>query len=174
LIVQNANVYNEGLGAKWKGIADYWRDSAAHPEQLDAFTSLEGARQRHLGNSPNLDRYSPDTWMDEHSMLSRPGSREIQSELFYDYRTNVASYPAWQAWMRQHKPPTLVMWGRYDPSFIIPGAEAYKRDLPDAELHILDAGHFALDEQTDEVARLSLDFLARHLRPSDMSAPRRP
>ncbi|ACL62619.1 alpha/beta fold hydrolase [Methylobacterium nodulans] len=173
LIVQNANAYAEGLGVKWKGIADYWRDPAAHPGQLDAFTSLEGAKQRHLGNSPNVERYSPDTWMDEYAMLSRPGSREIQGALFYDYRTNVASYPAWQAWMREHKPPTLVIWGRYDPSFIVPGAEAYKRDLPDAEIRILDAGHFALDEQADEVARLTRDFLEHHLSPRDPTGMQR-
>lgn len=165
LVIQNANAYKEGLGAKWTGIADYWRDPDAHPEQLEAFISLEGAKQRHLGNSPNIERYNPDAWMDEHAMLSRPGQRDIQAALLYDYRTNVASYPVWQAWMRLHQPPTLVMWGRYDPSFIVPGAEAYKRDIPDAELHVLDAGHFALDEQTDQVAALVRDFLRRHLAP---------
>jgi len=161
IIVQNANAYAEGLGTKWTGIAEYWRDPESHPEQLDAFTSLEGARQRHLGNSPNPERYNPDSWMDEFAMLSRPGQREIQAALLYDYRTNVASYPAWQGWMRRHRPPSLVMWGRYDPSFIVPGAEAYKRDVPDAELHILDAGHFALDEQADRIASLTRDFLQR-------------
>ncbi|WP_395675737.1 alpha/beta fold hydrolase [Inquilinus sp.] len=161
LIIQNANAYAEGLGAKWAGIAEYWRDPAAHAGQLDAFTSLEGARQRHLGNSPNLERYNPDSWMDEFAMLSRPGQREIQAALLTDYRTNVASYPDWQAWVRRHRPPALVMWGRYDPSFIVPGAEAYRRDIPEAELHILDAGHFALDEQTDRIASLTRDFLQR-------------
>jgi pimeloyl-ACP methyl ester carboxylesterase len=161
IIVQNANAYQEGLGAKWTGIAEYWRDPESHPEQLDAFTSLEGARQRHLGNSPNPERYNPDSWMDEFAMLSRPGQREIQAALLYDYRTNIASYPAWQAWMRRHRPPTLVMWGRHDPSFIVPGAEAYTRDVPDAELHILDAGHFALDEQADQIASLTRGFLQR-------------
>jgi hypothetical protein len=80
--------------------------------------------------------------MTEHR-LSRPGQREIEADLLYDYRTNVASYPAWQAWLRAHAPPTLVVWGRNDPSFIAPGAEAFKRDLPDSEIHLLDAGHFA-------------------------------
>ncbi|GJD58208.1 alpha/beta fold hydrolase [Methylobacterium dankookense] len=163
LIVQNANAYTEGLGAKWQGIARYRADPAAHPEQVEAFTALEGAKQRHLGTSPNPERYNPDGWMDEYAALSRPGQREIQAALLYDYRTNVASYPAWQAWMRAHPVPTLVLWGRYDPSFIVPGAEAYLRDLPKAELHILDAGHFALDEATDDVARLTRDFLGRHI-----------
>lgn len=163
LIIQNANAYAEGLGAKWQGIAQYWADPAAHPEQVDAFTSLEGAKQRHLGTSPNRERYNPDTWTDEYAVLARPGEQEIQAALLYDYRTNVASYPAWQAWMRSHSLPTLVLWGRYDPSFIVPGAEAYLRDMPKAELHILDAGHFALDEATDEIARLAHDFLGHHI-----------
>jgi pimeloyl-ACP methyl ester carboxylesterase len=161
IIVQNANAYREGLGAKWTGIAKYWADPSAHPEQVDAFTSLEGAKLRHIANSPNPERYNPDAWNDEYAILSRPGEREIQADLLYDYRTNVAAYPQWQAWLRAHRPPTLVLWGRYDPSFITPGAEAYRRDVPDAEVHILDAGHFALDEQTDEVARLTRDFLGR-------------
>lgn len=161
VVVQNANAYREGLGAKWVAIARYWENPAAHPEQLDIFMSLEGARQRHIGNSPHLERYDPDAWTDEFASLSRPGQREIQGALLYDYRTNVAAYPVWQAWLRQHTPPTLVIWGRYDPSFIVPGALAYRRDQPDAEIHILDAGHFALDEQTDEVARLTRHFLDR-------------
>ncbi len=173
LIVQNANAYVEGLGPKWQGIAKYWADPAAHPEQIEAFTSLEGARQRHLGASPNPQRYNPDSWADEYAFLVRPGQRDIQAALLYDYRTNVASYPAWQAWMRNHQVPALILWGRYDPSFIVPGAEAYRRDLPKAELHILDAGHFALDEATDEVAHLTRDFLVRQTEASTPpSAPR--
>ncbi|CAO4172687.1 alpha/beta fold hydrolase [Methylorubrum populi] len=163
LIVQNANAYAEGLGEKWQGIARYWADPAAHPEQVDAFISLEGAKQRHLGTSPHPERYNPDLWTDESANLTRPGAREIQAALLADYRTNVASYPAWQAWLRDHPLPMLILWGRYDPSFLVPGAEAYLRDRPTAELHILDAGHFALDEATDAVARLTRDFLARHL-----------
>lgn len=161
LVIQNANAYEEGLGPKWTGIAKYWADPNAHPEAVDAFTSLEGAKQRHIAGSPNPERYNPDTWTDEYAALARPGAREIQASLLYDYRTNVASYPQWQAWLREHKPPTLVMWGRYDVSFIVPGAEAYKRDVPDAELHLIDAGHFALDEKVDEIAKLMVDFLER-------------
>lgn len=161
LVVQNANVYAEGLGAKWTGIAKYWRDPSAHPEQLDAFMSLEGARNRHVGNSPNIDRYNPEEWFTEFALLSRHDQRAIQGSLLLDYRTNVAAYPVWQAWLRRHQPPTLVIWGRYDPAFIVAGAEAFKRDVPEAEIHIIDAGHFALDERTDEVASLTRDFLSR-------------
>jgi pimeloyl-ACP methyl ester carboxylesterase len=162
LIIQNANAYREGLGAKWAGIAQYWADPKAHPEVFDAFVSLAATEQRHTLGTSHPDRYNPDTWTDEYAHLSKPGQHEIQAALLYDYRTNVASYPAWQAWLREHKPPTLVVWGRNDPSFIAAGAEAFKRDLPNAEIHLLDAGHFALDEKNDEIARLILTFLARH------------
>lgn len=164
IVVQNGNAYAEGLGAKWKIIAQYWKNPDAHPELIDDFTSLESARERHLGNTPNPERYNPETWQEEFEMLSRPGSRAIQTALLYDYRNNVESYPEWQQWMRKHQPPALILWGKYDPSFIVPGAEAFKTDLPDAELHILDAGHFALDEANEDVAKLMIDFLARTLR----------
>lgn len=159
LIVQNANAYREGLGEKWTGIARYWADPAGHAEQLDAFTSLEAARQRHLAASPHPDRYSPDAWADEFAMLSRPGAREIQGALLHDYRNNVAAYPEWQAWLRRRQPPTMVLWGRYDPSFVVAGALAYRRDLPDARIHLLDGGHFVLDEALDEAAALTNAFL---------------
>jgi pimeloyl-ACP methyl ester carboxylesterase len=162
LIIQNANAYREGLGAKWANIAQYWTDPKAHPEVFDAFVSLAATEQRHTLGTSHPDRYNPDTWTDEFAHLSKPGQREIQAALLYDYRTNVASYPAWQAWLREHRPPTLVVWGRNDPSFIAAGGEAYRRDLPDAEIHLLDAGHFALDENNDEIARLMLAFLAKH------------
>jgi len=164
LVIQNGNAYEEGLGAKWKSIAQYWADPKAHPDVPALFASLWAAEIRHDGGSPHPERYNPEAWIEEYEFLSRRGQQEIQEALLYDYRTNVASYPAWQAWLRQHKPPTLIAWGRYDSSFIAPGAEAYKRDLPDAELHLLDAGHFALDEKVDEIAALMLDFLAKHVR----------
>ncbi|KAH8649370.1 alpha/beta hydrolase fold protein [Xylariales sp. PMI_506] len=163
LIVQNANAYREGLGPKWARIADFWTDPAANTEQVDIFTSLKGAKQRHLGMTPHPERYDPDAWTDEFAMLSRPGQRLIQTSLLYDYHTNVEAYPRWQAWLRKCGLPLLVLWGRYDPSFIVPGAQAYKRDVPSAELHILDAGHFALDEKPEEVAHLTRDFLGRHV-----------
>jgi pimeloyl-ACP methyl ester carboxylesterase len=162
LIVQNANVYRQGLGAKWAGIARYWDDPQAHPEVFDAFVSFAATVLRHTLGTSHPERYNPDTWTDEYAHLSRPGQREIQADLLYDYRTNVASYSAWQAWLRERKPTTLVVWGRNDPSFIAPGAEAFQRDLPDAEIHLLDAGHFALDEKNDEIASLILTFLAKH------------
>lgn len=164
IIIQNGNIYKDGLGSKWAQIAEYWSDPEAHPEVVNTFLSFEATKQRHTAGTSHPDRYNPDTWADEYVHLSKPGQREIQADLLYDYRTNVASYPQWQAWLHDHKPPTLVVWGANDPSFTAPGAEAFKRDLPDAEIHLLDAGHFALDEKTDEVARLILDFMARYPR----------
>jgi pimeloyl-ACP methyl ester carboxylesterase len=162
MIIQNAVSSEDGLGPLWDARKAFWRDRAAHEDQvIGAFLSLEVTKQRHLGSSPNPDRYDPHLWLDEFAHISQPGQRQIQADLFYDYRTNVASYPAWQAWMREHRPPMLVVWGRYDPSFAVGGATAYQRDVPDAEVHILDAGHFALDEKVDEIAALIRSFLAK-------------
>ncbi len=162
LIVQNGNAYKEGLGPKWAKIAEFWADPKRHPEIVSAFLSYEATKQRHLAGTSHPEAYDPDDWNDEFSHLARPGQREIQAALLYDYRTNVAAYSDWQAWLRKHKPPTLVVWGANDPSFVAAGATAYRADLPDAEIHLLDAGHFALDEKNDEIARLILDFMARN------------
>ena len=104
LITQNGNAYKEGLGPKWTKIAEYWAVPAAHPEVIDAFLSFEATEQRHIAGTAQLERYNPDTWTDEMAHLSKPGQREIQTALLYDYRTNVESYPKWQAWLRQHSP----------------------------------------------------------------------
>ncbi len=160
LVIQNAVAHEDGLGPLWQTRRDFWADRASNETALRAnFLSLDATRQRHLGTSPNATLYDPDLWTDEFAFLSRPGQSDIQMDLFYDYRTNVASYPAWQEWLRRHQPPLLVLWGRYDPSFQVEEAEAYRRDVPSAEVHILDTGHFALDEQPDTVARLTRKFL---------------
>jgi pimeloyl-ACP methyl ester carboxylesterase len=162
IVVQNAVAYDEGLGPAWEIRRQYWQDRAAYEAKvIPGFTSLAGARDRHIGSSPHPERYNPDTWTDEYALLSRPGQSQIQADLFYDYQTNVASYPKWQAWLRRYKPPLLVVWGRYDPSFAVVGADAFRRDVPDAEVHMLDAGHFALDEKVDEIAALMRAFLAK-------------
>jgi pimeloyl-ACP methyl ester carboxylesterase len=139
--------------------------SPANEDELRAnLTSFEATKLRHIGTSPHPERYDPDLWGDEFAFLSRTGQARIQTELFYDYRTNVASYPRWQACLRDRRPPTLVLWGKYDPSFTIAGARKYAEDVPDAEIHILEAGHFAMDEALDESAALIRRFLAaRHI-----------
>src|SRR5690242_20136151 len=164
LIIQNAVAHEEGLGALWETRRAFWVDRAGHEAALrENFLSLAATRQRHIGRSPRPWLYDPDLWTDEFAFLSCPGQADIQVELFYDYRTNVESYPAWQEWLRRHHPPLLVLWGRHDPSFELAGAAAYCRDVPDAEVRILDAGHFALDEAADEIAAIARDFLARRL-----------
>jgi pimeloyl-ACP methyl ester carboxylesterase len=134
VIDQNGNAYREGLGPKWAGIEAYWADPSAHPDVPATFLSFEATRQRHIAGTRHPERYDPASWTEEHAHLSQPGQFEIQSTLLHDYRTNVASYPIWQAWLRRHQPATLVVWGRNDPSFIAAGGEAFRRDLPDAEI----------------------------------------
>jgi pimeloyl-ACP methyl ester carboxylesterase len=160
LIVHNAVCHEDGLGPLWGTRRAFWADRAGHEQALrENFFSAAATRQRHVGNTPEPDRYDPDLWTDELAFLNRPGQHDIQTDLFYDYRTNVASYPAWQQWLHDTRPPLLVVWGRYDPSFQVEEAEAYRRDVPDAAIHVIDAGHFALDEAPQLVADLIRQFL---------------
>ena len=159
LIVQNAVAHEEGLGENWKTRRAFWADRARHESELRTnLLSLATTRTRHVGNDPAVERYNPDLWSDEFAFLSQPGQAEIQSDLFYDYQTNVASYPKWQAWMREKKPRLLVIWGRHDLSFELTEPEAYRRDVPNVEIHVLDAGHLALDTAADEIAVLVHNF----------------
>jgi len=147
LIVQNAVAHAQGLSDLWAPRRAFWADRAAHEAAVRTnLLSFEATRQRHVGKSPHPERIDPETWESEYAFLSRPGMIDIQLELFHDYRSNVASYARWQAYLRQHQPPTLVVWGKHDLSFTVAGALAYGEDLPEAEVHLLDAGHFALDE----------------------------
>jgi pimeloyl-ACP methyl ester carboxylesterase len=160
LIVQDAVAHNEGLGANWGPRRAFWADRTANESTLRTnLLSLATTRTRHVGNDPNVERYDPDLWTDEFAFLSQPGQADIQSDLFYDYRTNVAAYPRWQAWMREKQPRLLVLWGIYDLSFELSEPEAYRRDVPKAEVHVLDAGHFALDTAADQIALLVRNFM---------------
>ena len=161
IIIQNAVSHEQGLSSLWNARRRYWADPAGELDNLKAnFTSLDATRLRHIGTSPHPEHYDPDSWCDEYAFLSRPGQADIQAMLFLDYQSNVASYQRWQKWLREVQPPILVIWGKYDPSFTVAGATAYADDVPDAEIHLLEAGHFALDEATDEVAGLVRRFLA--------------
>jgi pimeloyl-ACP methyl ester carboxylesterase len=160
LIVQDAVAHDEGLGANWKARRAFWADRAANESTLRTnLLSLATTRTRHVGNDPRVERYDPDLWTDEFAFLSQPGQADIQSDLFYDYRTNVDAYPEWQAWMRKEQPRLLVLWGEHDLSFEQSEPEAYRRDVPNAEVHMLDAGHFALDTQADQIAELVRGFM---------------
>lgn len=163
LIVQNGNAYEEGLSDAWAPIKAYWRDSSpANRDKLRHWLTLDGTRQQYTAglSDAQLELISPDSWMLDWSLLSRPGNIDLQLDLFGDYRTNVALYPQFQAFFREHRPPTLITWGRHDPLFTVAGAEAYRRDQPDAELHLLDAGHFALETNGREIAAHIRRFLA--------------
>jgi pimeloyl-ACP methyl ester carboxylesterase len=162
LVVQNAVAHDSGLGPLWRTRRAFWVDRAANePALRENFLSFAATRARHLGTDPAIDGYDPDLWTDEHAFLTRPGQAEIQLELFYDYRTNVAAYPLWQRWLREHRPHTLVLWGRYDASFQVEEADNYRADLPDAQVHLLDGGHFVLDTRADEAAEHIRAFLEK-------------
>jgi len=164
IVAQNAAAYDVALGPTWDARKAFWKDPDANREILKKnLLSFDAARTRHVGKTPNVELYDPNSWNDEFAMLNRPGMGDIHTTLFYDYRNNVASYPKWQAWLRQTKPPMQVVWGRYDLSFMVEGAQGFGRDNPNCETHILDAGHFPMDEKPDEVCALHLDFLSRHL-----------
>jgi pimeloyl-ACP methyl ester carboxylesterase len=154
--------HDEGLGRNWDTRRAFWKDRETYESALRKnLLSLATTRTRHFGNDPALERYDPDLWTDEYAFLSQPGQADIQSDLFYDYRSNVASYPMCQAWMRRAQPRLLVIWGRYDQSFELTEPEAYRRDVPGAEVKLLDGGHFVLDTQAEEVAVLVRRFLAQ-------------
>jgi pimeloyl-ACP methyl ester carboxylesterase len=160
LIVQDAVAHNEGLGANWKTRRAFWADRAANESALRTnLLSLATTRTRHVGNDPNVERYDPDLWTDEFYFLNQPGQVEIQSDLFYDYRTNVDSYPKWQAWMREKQPRLLVIWGKYDLSFDPGEPDRYRQDVPNAQVHVLAGSHFALDTAADEIAALVREFV---------------
>jgi len=160
LIVQDGVAHNEGLGANWKTRRAFWTDRAANEEALRTnLLSLATTRTRHVGDDPNAERYDPDLWTDEFYFLNQPGQAQIQSDLFYDYRTNVDAYPKWQGWMHEKQPRLLVIWGKHDLSFDPGEPERYRKDVPKAIVHILDAGHFALDTKADEIAAIVREFM---------------
>ena len=139
----------------------FWADRAANDEALRKnLLSLEAARTRHVGDDPHTELFNPDLWTDEYAFLSSPGQAQIQSDLFYDYRTNVAGYLKWQEWMRKTQPKLLVLWGKHDLSFDPGEPERYRKDVPRAEVFVLEAGHFALDTKADEIAEHVRKFMA--------------
>ena len=160
LVVQNGNAYTEGLGAFWDPIKAYWADgSKAHREAIAGLVTLETTKFQYTDGMGDVARISPDNWMIDQALLDRPGNREIQLDLFLDYGTNVPLYPAFQSFFRQYKPPTLIVWGKNDKIFPEAGAHPYLRDLPATEMHILDTGHFALEDKLDVMVPLIRNFL---------------
>ena len=164
LIVQNGNAYEEGLREFWTPFRAYWQDrTEENAKPLKGFLNLGATKWQYTHGTRNPEAISPDTWIVDQYFQDRPGNKEIQLQLFYDYGSNPPLYPEWQAYFRTHQPPTLVVWGKNDPIFPAEGAHPYKRDLKNIELHLLDTGHFALEEDGDVIAEHIRRFLGARL-----------
>ena len=160
IISQNGNAYEEGLSEGWNPIQAYWKEpSDANRKALRAFLSPETTIWQYTHGVPDAALVSPDGYSLDNYYLARPGADEIQLDLFGDYKSNVALYPKFQNYFRKYKPPFLATWGKNDPFFLPAGAEAFKRDIPNAEVHFFDTGHFALETHCDEIASTIRDFL---------------
>lgn len=164
IISQNGNAYLDGFSDEWGAWQAYWRDpSPANREACRASLAPDVIRDWQYGTGADPERLAPDGYELDIAYMARPGAEEIQLDLILDYRSNVELYPAFQDYFREHRPPLLAVWGRHDPAFIPAGAHAYRRDLPDAEIHLLDTGHFALETHGAEIADRIRDFLGRKL-----------
>jgi pimeloyl-ACP methyl ester carboxylesterase len=153
IVSQNGNAYEEGLSDAWNPIQRYWQNpTTENRDALRGFLTLEGTRMQYLTGVANPDAIAPESYMLDQALLERPGNADIQLDLFLDYASNVRLYPQFQAYFRSAKPPTLAIWGKNDPFFIPPGAEAYRRDNPNAVVQLLDTGHFALETHAEEIA----------------------
>jgi pimeloyl-ACP methyl ester carboxylesterase len=162
IISQNGNAYEEGLSDGWNPIRAYWEDaSEKNREALRALLKPETTVWQYTHGVPDATKVSPDGYSLDNFYLSRPGADEVQLDLFGDYKSNIALYPAFQNYFRTHKPPFLAVWGKNDPFFLPPGAEAFKRDIPNATVRFFDTGHFALETHAAEIAAAIRDFLPR-------------
>jgi pimeloyl-ACP methyl ester carboxylesterase len=162
IISQNGNAYEEGLSEGWNPIRAYWQDaSQANREALRAFLKPETTVWQYTHGVPDATAVSPDGYSLDNFYLGRPGAAELQLDLFGDYKNNVALYPTFQKYFRTHRPPFLAAWGKNDPFFLPPGAEAFKRDIPNAVVRFFDTGHFALETHAAEIAAAIRDFLPR-------------
>jgi pimeloyl-ACP methyl ester carboxylesterase len=164
IVSQNGNAYAEGLSDGWAPTRAYWADpSPAHREAMRSMLTLETTRWQYIYGAPDETRVAPEAYWLDYALMSRPGNDDIQLDLIADYAGNVALYPRIHAYFRARQPPLLAVWGANDPFFLPTGAEAFRRDLPQAEVHLLDAGHFALETHAREIAGHIGDFLDRHL-----------
>jgi pimeloyl-ACP methyl ester carboxylesterase len=164
IITQSGNAYLEGFTPFWDRLIAYSHDRAAHEASVREYLTYEATKWQWTHGTRDPESVPPDTWELDYRYLDRPGNKEAQLDLFYDYQFNLDSYPAVQQYFRDHKPPVLIVWGKNDQIFSPAGAEAYLKDLPDAELNILDTGHFALEEDGDLIAEKIRNFLGRHIR----------
>jgi pimeloyl-ACP methyl ester carboxylesterase len=158
LIIQNANAYMAGISDAMAPIAKYWSDRAGMESAIRGFLTKDTTTFQYTHGAGKPERISPDAYHHAQALLDRPGNDLIQLELLFNYQANPPLYPAWQEYFRQHQPRTLIVWGKHDPFFTVPGAEAFLSDLPKAQLHLLEAGHFALEELHQEIAELIAHF----------------
>jgi pimeloyl-ACP methyl ester carboxylesterase len=160
IVSQNGNAYEEGLGDAWAPIQRYWREpTQQNRDAIRTVLNLEGMRHEYSSGIPNPELIAPEGYTLDAALLARPGNVDIQLDLFLDYANNVKLYPAFQEYFRKSKPPLFAIWGKHDPYFIPPGAEAFRRDIPDAKVEFLDTGHFALETHLEEVALAMREFL---------------
>jgi pimeloyl-ACP methyl ester carboxylesterase len=165
IVSQNGNAYEEGLGDAWQPLQRYWREpSLEHRNAIRAGLTLEGLRHEYSVGIPNPDLIKPEGYTLDAALLTRPGNVDIQLDLFLDYANNVKLYPKFQEYFRRTKPPLLAIWGKFDPYFIPPGAEAFQKDIPDAIVKFLPTGHFALETHLEEIVMAMREFLAQHVR----------
>lgn len=163
LIIQNGNAYDEGLKDFWIPIKKYWNNyTVENGKPLEGFHSPDGLKWQYTHGVQDASKISPDNWHIDLQHLTRPENNDIQLAMFYDYRTNIPLYPKWQKYFRDHQPPTLIVWGKNDYIFPADGAYPYKKDLKNLEFHLLDTGHFALEEKGEEIANYILNFLRKN------------
>jgi pimeloyl-ACP methyl ester carboxylesterase len=162
LIIQNGNAYEEGLKDFWIPIKAYWQNRSKENEAaLKKLLTIDATKWQYTNGYRNIEAISPDNWLIDQPLLDRPGNDKIQLQMFYSYRTNPPLYPQWQEYFREHQPPALIAWGKNDPIFPADGAHPYKRDLKNIDFHLLDTGHFALEEDYELIAELISNFLRR-------------
>jgi pimeloyl-ACP methyl ester carboxylesterase len=167
IVSQNGNAYEEGLGDAWAPIQRYWREpTPQNREVLRGALSLEAIRSQYTDGVPNPDKIAPEGYTLDSALIQRPGNMDIQLDLFLDYANNVKLYPAFQEYFRKSKPPLLAIWGKHDAFFIPAGAQAYRRDNPNATVQLLDTGHFALETHVEEIADAMREFLSRNVEAS--------
>lgn len=165
LIIQNGNAYEAGMGDFWAATRALWADdSQANRDAMRPFLTMEGTRFQYVTGVRDAARIDPAAWIHDQFFLNRPGNEAIQLDIIADYRSNVALYPAFHAYFRTFEPPTLILWGKNDPIFLPEGAQAYLHDLPHAELHYVDSGHFALEDKAQDMIPLIRHFLGRKLK----------
>jgi pimeloyl-ACP methyl ester carboxylesterase len=165
IISQNGNAYEDGLSEGWNPIRAYWKDpSEANREALRAFVQPETTVWQYTHGVSDISAVSPDGYSLDNFYLARPGAHDIQLDLLGDYKSNIALYPKFQDYFRTHQPPLLAVWGKNDPFFLPPGAEAFKRDIPKAEIRFFDTGHFALETHSGEISSAISDFLADNVK----------